>query len=380
MKKFSLFAFLTAAMMTACTDYHEQIESAHQEFQSEMGAAFGNVAKTSGCQCAVLPLNLSNDGNYYFYDYQSRGSGSIFWRVHDCLGDYTYTAELNSSTVTNNEAGAYIASAAFTGLYFDVEMGVTVGGPYDKTNVAPNVLVWDSDGSLVETVGCPAIDVYGVTENSSSSSVPEPTMPTGSCGDLWCGLTDTEGRVDTGFPEEESSGWWFEYTDANDGGSSSFTYPADVSANEYDNFFGPLIEAYGGIKGTVVIGNGYDYPYAGLGFNLVSDSQKGTKISDWEGVCLSYQSTLSFSIELVVEDEAFVTEFNNYKASVPKSSSMTVADFPWAKFKQEVGWGKKVSQESVLAKVATIKLKFSGVAGTSGDFLIQGMGRFGKCN
>ena len=377
MKKFSLFAFLTAAMMTACTDYHEQIESAHQEFQSKTGAVFGNVAKTSGCQCAVLPLNLSNDGNYYFYDYQSRGSGSIFWRVHDCLGDYTYTAELNSSTVTNNEAGAYIASAAFTGLYFDVEMGVTVGGPYDKTNVAPNVLVWDSDGSLVETVGCPAIDVYGVTGNSSSSSA----LGTGSCGDLWCGLTDTEGRVDTGFPEEETSGWWYEFTDGNDGGSSFFTYPPDVSANEYDNFYGPLIEAYGGLVGTVTFGDiAMITPYAGLGFNLVSEAMEGADIYGWEGICLSYQSTQPFAVELVVENEAFVTEYNNYMAAVPKSSAMTVVDLPWAKFKQQDGWGKEVVRESVLVKVAAIKLKFSGRTGTSGDFLIQGIGRFGKCN
>ena len=195
---------------------------------------------------------------------------------------------------------------------------------------------------------------------------------------LWDGTTDTEGKVETG-SDEETSGYWYDYNDANDGGASAFTFPADVEANAYDNFYGPLVEAYGGIKATITLGAGYDYPYAGIGFNIWSEGQEGVDITAWGGICLSYQSTIGFGIELGVEDEATVTEYNNYKATVAKAASMTVSDFPWSKFKQGTGWGKTVDQATVLAKTAAIKLKFEGTAGTTGDFLIQKVGSNGNC-
>jgi hypothetical protein len=196
---------------------------------------------------------------------------------------------------------------------------------------------------------------------------------------LWDGTTDTQGKVETG-SEEETSGYWYEYTDKDNSGTSAFTFPADVEANEYDNFFGPLIEAYGGIKATVSLGAGYDYPFAGLGFNIWSEAQEGVDISAWNGICLSYQSTIGFAIELGVADEATVTEYNNYKATVAKAATVTANDYLWKSFKQESGWGVTVDQATVLASTAAIKLKFSGTAGTTGDFLIQKVGSAGQCS
>ena len=195
---------------------------------------------------------------------------------------------------------------------------------------------------------------------------------------LWDGTTDTEGKVETG-SDEETSGYWYDYNDANDGGASAFTFPADVEANAYDNFYGPLVEAYGGIKATVTLGAGYEYPYAGIGFNIWSEGQEGVDITAWGGICLAYQSTIGFGIELGVEDEATVTEYNNYKATVAKAAAVTASDFAWSKFKQGANWGKTVDQATVLAKTAAIKLKFEGTAGTSGDFLIQKVGSLGMC-
>lgn len=196
---------------------------------------------------------------------------------------------------------------------------------------------------------------------------------------LWDGTTDTQGKVETG-SEEETSGYWYDYTDKDNEGTSAFTFPADVEANEYDNFYGPLIEAYGGIKGSVSLGAGYDYPFAGLGFNIWSEAQEGVDITAWGGICVSYQSTLGFAIELGVADEANVTEYNNYKATVSKAASISVADFPWTKFKQEANWGKTVPQATVLGSTAAIKFKFSGTAGTTGDFLLQKVGSTGMCS
>ena len=194
---------------------------------------------------------------------------------------------------------------------------------------------------------------------------------------LWDGSIDTEGKVETG-SDEKTAGYWYEYNDENDGGSSAFTFPSDVEENTYGNFYGPLVEAYGGIKATITLGDGYDYPYAGLGFNIWSENQEGVDISAWSGICLTYESTIGFGIELGVENEKTVTEYDNYKAAVSKAPSGASQDYAWAKFKQG-GWGKTVDQADVLAKTAAIKLKFEVTAGTSGDFNICQVGSLGKC-
>ena len=169
-----------------------------------------------------------------------------------------------------------------------------------------------------------------------------------------------------------------DYNDKNDGGSSAFTFPADVEANTYGNFYGPLVEKYLGIKATITMGEGYDYPYAGIGFNIWSEDQEGVDISAWSGICLAYESTIGFGIELGVEDEKNVTGYDNYKATVAKSPSKTSANFPWSKFSQG-GWGTEVPIDDVLAKTAAIKLKFEGTAGTSGNFRICQIGSLNKC-
>jgi len=214
-------------------------------------------------------------------------------------------------------------------------------------------------------------------ERSSSSVKSSSSGKTVYSSFLWDGTTDIVGRVETGSPEE-TSGYWFNYSDDYEGGNSRFTFPPDVEPDTYDNFFGPLVEVYGGIKASVTLGDGYEYPYVGLGFNVWSENQEGVDVSEWGGICIAYQSTIPFVIELGVEDEATLTGYVNYRASVSASSTITAVDFSWAKFKS--GWGPGPSIEDVLKKVAAIKLKFEGEAGTTGDILIQKLGSLGECN
>ena len=158
-----------------------------------------------------------------------------------------------------------------------------------------------------------------------------------------------------------------EYKDITDGGTSSITW----NQQDYD-IEKALIY---GKEFSVTLGPGYDYPYVAIQVNLDSAQD----ISDWDGICLRYKSTIGFGIELFTEDEAIVTEYNNYKATVPKTVQRLSSDFPWAKFKQGSGWGKTVDQATVLAKVAGIRLKFEGTAGTSGTFVIEKIGHQGEC-
>ncbi len=391
MKKIRLsVVMLSAAMMTACTDYVAEIEDIQQERADNLNAMYENGQKndpselvfSSGCSCEVNRGNLVENGGQLYYNTESNFP-TISYALVNCanmpdkverLTGYYENMFIESYNVYQKE-GVWWA---------DLQLNETAQNALLGGTVSTSLLTYGDGKALAGTVQCPSVS-FGYkapVEDTAPVQNPSSVQPSLSskipCGDLWCGPTDTEGKVETG-SDDESAGYWFEFNDANDYGTSSISYPPDVSVNEYDNFFGPLTEAYQGIKGTVMIGAGYDYPYVGLGFNLVSGDQEGTDISRWEGICLVYSSNLNFAIELQVEDEATVTEYNNYKASVARSANMTTIDYPWSKFKQEVGWGKTVVIDSVLRKTAAIKLKYQGVAGSTGDFVFYSIGRLGNC-
>ncbi len=216
---------------------------------------------------------------------------------------------------------------------------------------------------------------------SSSSSVAYSSSHPGNtslpCGDLWCGTKGQRDRVMTGMGDE-TSGYWY-YFDDNEApmnGSSRIIFPIEVENDTRFNFWEELTETYGGIKASVVLSSDYEYPFAGIGFNVVDDKQTGGDITDWGGFCLVYSSTAQFKIELVPENEFKVTEYNNYSANLPKTGEAVVVDIPWAKFKQERGWGQTVPLADVVAKTAAIKLIFN----FSGDVLIHSIGRYGTCD
>src|SRR5574344_3104847 len=188
------------------------------------------------------------------------------------------------------------------------------------------------------------------------------------------------GRVITGFDDgTDSSGYWKEYNDQADGGSSHFRWPTDVNADEYGNIFGPLIIAYLGIKGTAELGPGYNYPNTHLQFNLVNKASDGADITDWNGMCITYKSSKAFDLELGSYDEQNTTQYNNYKANFPASTSQTIVNLPWNRFTQESGWGKILTQAAALKEISTIRIKFSGRADSTIDFNIYEIGSYNQC-
>lgn len=243
----------------------------------------------------------------------------------------------------------------------------------DSNSMTADVSASVSQSSLTENSSSSFEKSISSEEESSSSHQGDTAI---GCGDLWCGKTDKEGRVITGMGDE-TSGWWYSYDDNESpmNGSSRIIFPMDVEENCCYNFFALLADTFGGIKASVVVGNDYEYPYVGVGFNVVDEMLTGGDISDWDGLCLVYSSTNEFELELVPEDENSVTEYNNYYAKVP-SASLAVTNFPWSKFRQDVGRGLKVPVESVLEKTAAVKLKFT----SSGDIFIYSIGRLGTCD
>lgn len=187
-------------------------------------------------------------------------------------------------------------------------------------------------------------------------------------------------RVDTGLDDgSDESGYWYTYADDANGGSSAITWPVPTG-NEYDdNALDPIIDNCGGLCGNVSLGAGYDYPFAGLGFNLTGPDQTGADVTSWGGVCITYSASVAPILEVAPEDEATVTEYNNYMSKLKVAASKTTVNLAWSDFKQESGWGVTVPQASYLGKVAAVKVKFSGKAGTSGDFNIMEVGENGQC-
>lgn len=187
-------------------------------------------------------------------------------------------------------------------------------------------------------------------------------------------------RVDTGLDDgSDESGYWYTYADDANGGSSAITWPVPTGNGYDDNALDPIIDNCGGLCGNVSLGAGYDYPFAGLGFNLTGPDQTGADVTSWGGVCITYSASVAPILEVAPEDEATVTEYNNYMSKLKVAASKTTVNLAWSDFKQESGWGVTVPQASYLGMVAAVKVKFSGKAGTSGDFNIMEVGENGKC-
>lgn len=187
-------------------------------------------------------------------------------------------------------------------------------------------------------------------------------------------------RVDTGLDDgSDESGYWYTYADDANGGSSAITWPVPTGNGYDDNALDPIIDNCGGLCGNVSLGAGYDYPFAGLGFNLTGPDQTGADVTSWGGVCITYSASVAPILEVAPENEATVTEYNNYMSKLKVAASKTTVNLAWSDFKQESGWGVTVPQASYLGMVAAVKVKFSGKAGTSGDFNIMEVGENGQC-
>ncbi len=222
-----------------------------------------------------------------------------------------------------------------------------------------------------------------VAPESSSSATPASSSSAKSIigNMLWDGYNDRgKGQVETG-GDSRTSGYWYQFNDGDNGGTSALQFPSDVDTLIYGSPFPELIKKRHGIELGVKFGEGYEKPYAGVAFNVWNEEQEGVSVSPWGGICLQYKSSIDFEIELGLEDGAIPTMGScSFVARVPASTSEKVSDFVWEKFKNNCGAGVSPDLTDVLKKVASVRLKFSGAAGTTGDFLIQRIGAVGMCH
>ncbi|MBR4784867.1 MAG: T9SS type A sorting domain-containing protein [Fibrobacter sp.] len=198
---------------------------------------------------------------------------------------------------------------------------------------------------------------------------------------LWDATSDDgcDGRVETG--STKTGGYWYEYNDSKDGGTSKLDEPDDF-VYKGQSFYCPaydlLAEQYRGYKMTVKLGEGYEKPYAGFAFNIWDEEQQGADITAWGGLCLEYSSDLDFSIVIEAENEGTVTALADFSKVVSKTDSVKVVDFEWKDFQGAML--DSATKAAVLSDAATVKLHFSGEAGTKGDFFLKKVGSLGQCS
>ena len=204
---------------------------------------------------------------------------------------------------------------------------------------------------------------------------------------LWKG--DTE-QVDTELGNTtKTAGYWFSYSDSNDGGLSSVQWPLPTGNGYDDNSLQPIIEHCHGVCGKVVLSSGsvtYD-PFVGIGFNVVGetsetdDTPAAGDATAWGGICIAYNSVLQPVLELGLGDEVDQTlKYDNPFSKLVKSSDGAVKDIPCADFSQ-AGWGVSQGGEVIdgptaASKLVAVKFKIQAKDGATGLFNIIEIGPY----
>lgn len=264
---------------------------------------------------------------------------------------------------------------------------------------ADSAIAGDSSSSA-EPVDSPTVGVSSSSEEASSSASVESSsselnvfssislnsnlrVPEGGLF-RWDGA-ENGARIITGLDNgSETSGYWFEYTDAADEGASSIQWPVEVDWEDWD-YLEPVVVSCQGLCGTFSLDKGsseymtYD-PFAGLGFHVAGYPESSTAadvadISAWEGLCVAYSSTHNIQLELGFSDaDDAAIGYNNPSATLSKSTEGIVKCLRWKNF-HSTTWSEEALAKAV-KHVATIKFKFQGKDKTKGEFNIMSIGSY----
>jgi len=197
-------------------------------------------------------------------------------------------------------------------------------------------------------------------------------------GFSWTGSSG-EDRINTNLDAgTETSGYWFSYSDNDDGGMSKITWPVELNTLYSDNSLQPVIEYCGGICGNYSLDKGtMDYnPFTGVGFLVAGldyeDNIATANASEWGGLCLTYTSGIGATLELGLGDKLDAQiGYDNPFVALPKASSPVTKCYTWDSFKQ-AGWGtEKISGSTAATMLAAVRFKIQAASGNQGSFNIM---------
>ena len=266
---------------------------------------------------------------------------------------------------------------------------------------ADSAITGDSSSSA-EPVDSPTAGVSSSSEESSSTAESSSSVESSSSAlnifssiSLNSNLRVPEGglfrwdgadhvyKIETGLDAaNKNGGYWFNYDDYADGGTSIIEWAVEPGNEIYDDALDPIIDYCGGVCGTFTLDKGsltYD-PFAGLGFNVAGVPEGSTAadvadISAWGGLCVAYSSTHDIQLELGFSDADNVAiGYSNPFATLPKSTEGIVKCLRWKNFHSMI-WSEEALAKAV-KHVATIKFKFQGKDGTKGEFNIMSISSY----
>lgn len=201
---------------------------------------------------------------------------------------------------------------------------------------------------------------------------------------IFCGDNDYYVRTgkDAG---TETSGYWFAYSDNDDGGKSKIVWPVPLG-NEYaSDAVDPVVDYLGAYGGTAVLGKGtLDYnPFVGVGFNIGGETFGGSiavvDVSSWGGICIAYSSEAPAVLEMGLGNYDVLLGYDNPFVSLAKTTGSSKC-FAWSQFKQ-AGWGSGViSGTEAAGMLVSLKFKIQGADGTSAAFQIKSLATYAQQN
>jgi len=165
---------------------------------------------------------------------------------------------------------------------------------------------------------------------------------------------------------------WYSVVDEDDGGSSSIVFPT-INGDELtpDNMKS-LVSHCGGLCGTVELGES-SAPSAGVGIAL-TESDSTIDISEWDGLCVSYESELPMKGVLGYKDGESAGDLPSVDFDKTENGAQASRCAKWADFKQE----SSDNHSGIVAskKATSLMFKFFGKAKESGYFNIRGVSSY----
>ena len=200
----------------------------------------------------------------------------------------------------------------------------------------------------------------------------------------------------------ETSGYWFFYTDKNDGDGSNVMWAAAMDPPYYA--FDPVIEECNGFCGTAVLkgGSAIEKSFVGFGFSVVgetSDTDHTLAAGDasaWNGLCITYTSDVDLLLQLgpgpisdpngwILDGEGPDAEpalaLSYPSATLPASKTGNLARIAWSDFKQIPSHlsGPIIDGETASKQLSLILFKLQAEPGNY-DFNICAVGpKDGSC-
>jgi hypothetical protein len=174
-------------------------------------------------------------------------------------------------------------------------------------------------------------------------------------------IFDSRDLSETVYLDGLSGGYWFSFDDQPSGGTSTI-----APANSTSAFNASRLNNGGVIKLEATLGIGFDFPYAGIGFNWNADGTP-VDISEHQGLCISFASNNPVRVKMI-QDTPDAYDTYGYRIEPPSGVRVITINIPFSSMSQE-GWGTPYTAD--YSKQIGVQFQVMGVAPLSYDFEIH---------